>query len=31
LSVPDTVKIDTASDTVVVEVFDPKKPALASE
>ena len=31
LSVPDTVKIDTASDTVVVEMFDPKKPASAGE
>jgi large subunit ribosomal protein L25 len=31
LEVPDTVKIDTAADTVVVELFDPKKPASENE
>ncbi|MDG1894461.1 MAG: 50S ribosomal protein L25 [Fuerstiella sp.] len=31
LEAPDTVKIDTASDTLVVELFDPKKSASASE
>ncbi|MCP4171923.1 MAG: 50S ribosomal protein L25 [Fuerstiella sp.] len=31
LAVPDSVEINTASDTVVAELFDPKKPAPASE